>query len=107
MNDKDEVQPQPLGLIAAIIPVASLVILVGLSYVLFGDGGASGPSQVALTVATMIAVLVAWWHGHSLAALNAAAVDSVSSGIGAIFILLAVGALIGTWAMSGTLVAMV
>ena len=107
MSEGDEVQPQPLGLIEAIIPVASLVILVGLSYFLFGDGGASGPSQVALTVATMIAVLVAWRRGHSLAALNKAAVDSVSSGIGAIFILLAVGALIGTWAMSGTLVAMV
>ena len=36
-----------------------------------------------------------------------AAVASVSSGIGAIFILFAVGSLIGTWAMSGTLVAMV
>jgi NhaC family Na+:H+ antiporter len=107
MSKKDEVQPQPLGLIEAIIPVASLVILVGLSYFLFGDGGASGPSQVALTVATMIAVLIAWRRGHSLASLHAAAVESVSSGIGAVFILLAVGALIGTWAMSGTLVAMV
>ena len=36
-----------------------------------------------------------------------AASDSVTTGIGAIFILLAVGALIGTWALSGTLVAMV
>lgn len=107
MSEKDEVQPQPLGLVEAIIPVASLVVLVGLSFFLFGDGGSSGPSQVALTVATMIAVLVAWRRGHSVASLNAAAVESVSSGIGAIFILFAVGALIGTWAMSGTLVAMV
>lgn len=98
---------QPLSLVEAIIPVASLVILVGLSYFLFGDGGAGGPSQVALTVATMIATFIAWRRGHSLASLNAAAVESVSSGLGAIFILFAVGALIGTWAMSGTLVAMV
>jgi NhaC family Na+:H+ antiporter len=105
MSETDEVQP--LGLIEAIIPVASLIVLVGLSYFLFGDAGTSGPSQVALTVATLIATAVAWRRGHSLAALNAAAVESVSSGIGAIFILFAVGALIGTWAMSGTLVAMV
>ena len=44
---------------------------------------------------------------ESAAELQRAAVESVTSGIGAIFILLAVGALIGTWALSGTLVAMV
>ena len=55
----------------------------------------------------MIAVFVACRRGHSLASLDAAATENVSSGIGAIFILLAVGALIGTWALSGTLIAMV
>ena len=99
--------PQPLSLGEAIVPVASLIVLVGLSYYLFGDAGAAGPNQVALTVSTMIAVFVAWRRGHTLDSLREAAVASVGSGIGAIFILLAVGALIGTWAMSGTLVAMV
>jgi NhaC family Na+:H+ antiporter len=98
---------QPLNLFEAILPVASLVVLVGLSYFLFGDGGAGGPNQVALVMATMIAIFIAWRRGHTLQSLNAAAVQSVSTGIGAIFILFAVGALIGTWAMSGTLVAMV
>lgn len=98
---------QPLTIVAAIIPIASLVALVALSFYLFGDAGASGPNQVALVVATMIAAYVAWRHGHSLDELRAAAVESVSSGLGAVFILLAVGSLIGTWAMSGTLVAMV
>jgi NhaC family Na+:H+ antiporter len=99
--------PQPLTLTEAIIPVASLILFVALSYYLFGDGGAGGPNQVALTVATMIAVFVAWRRGHSLDALRDAAIASVGSGVGAIFILFAVGALIGTWALSGTLVAMV
>lgn len=100
-------EPQPLTLLEALIPVASLVVLVALSFYLFGDAAAAGPTQVALAVATMVAAFVAWRRGHSLAALNAAATKSVSSGIGAIFILFAVGALIGTWAMSGTLIAMV
>ncbi len=99
--------PQPLTLIEAIIPVASLIVLVALSYFLFGDAGAVGPNQVALVVATMIAVFIGWRRGHSLESLGKAAADSVATGIGAIFILFAVGALIGTWAMSGTLVAMV
>ena len=99
--------PQPLTLFEAIVPVASLIVLVGLSFYLFGDAGAGGPNQVALVVATMIAVFIGWRRGHSLDSLREAAVTSVGSGVGAIFILFAVGALIGTWAMSGTLVAMV
>ena len=106
MNPSER-QPEQLTLIEAIIPVASLIVLVALSYFLFGDAGALGPNQVALTVATMIASYIGWRRGHTLDSLRDAAVASVGSGIGAIFILFAVGALIGTWAMSGTLVAMV
>ncbi|HLG46697.1 MAG TPA: Na+/H+ antiporter NhaC family protein [Reyranella sp.] len=97
----------PLSLIEAIVPVASLILLVGLSYYLFKDGGMNGPNQVGMVMATMITVFLGWRRGHTLHELSDAAVASVSSGIGAIFILFAVGALIGTWAMSGTLVTMV
>ncbi|MEJ0078748.1 MAG: Na+/H+ antiporter NhaC family protein [Alphaproteobacteria bacterium] len=100
-------RPQQLTLAETIIPIASLILLIALSYYLFGDAGAKGPNQVALTVATMIAVALAWRKGHTLDELREAAIASVNSGMGAIFILLAVGALIGTWALSGTLVAMV
>jgi len=107
-----ESEPSPpsapqLALADAVIPVAALIVLVALSFLLFGDEGAKGPNQVALTVAAMIAVFIAWRRGHSVESLREAAVASVGTGIGAIFILFAVGALIGTWAMSGTLVAMV
>ena len=105
MNSPDSAPP--LSLAEAIIPVAALILLVGLSYFLFGDAGAAGPNQVALVGATMIAVLIGRRRGHSLESLGKAASDSVATGIGAIFILFAVGALIGTWALSGTLVAMV
>ena len=95
-------QPQPLTLIGAIIPVAALILLVGLSGFLFGDGGAVEPNQVALGVATMVAVFAGWRRGHSLPALGKASADSVSKGISAIFVLFAVGGLIGTRAPSGT-----
>ncbi|MCC8397160.1 Na+/H+ antiporter NhaC [Paraburkholderia sp. MMS20-SJTR3] len=99
--------PEPVTMFEALIPIAGLVFLVGVSFYLFGDGGADGPNQVALVVATMLAVFVGWRRGHSVASLGEAANASVSSGIGAILILLAVGALIGTWALCGTIVAMV
>src|SRR5215813_9237496 len=98
---------RPVTLAEALIPVVSLIVLISLSFFLFGDEGALGPNQIALVVATMVAVVIGWGCGHTLEALGEAAVESVSSGIGAIFILFAVGSLIGTWAMSGTLIAMV
>ncbi len=103
----DAPPPQPLSLAEAITPIAVLIALVAMSYFLFGDAGASGPNQVALVVATMVAAFMAWRRGHDLESLREAAIASVSSGLGAVFILLGVGALIGTWAMSGTLIAMV
>lgn len=91
----------------ALLPIAGLIALISLSFFLFGDAGALGPNQIALVAASMLAAFIGWRCGHTLEALGQAAVASVSSGIGAIFILFAVGSLIGTWAMSGTLIAMV
>ena len=68
MMSNDE--PQSLTLLEAIVPVASLIVLIALSYYLFGDAGASGPNQVALVVATMIAVAIAWRRGYTLDALR-------------------------------------
>jgi len=106
-DPKPENEPRPVSMLAALAPVATLVVLLGLAYYLFGDAAASGPNQIAMIVSTLVALFVALRQGHALNALRDAAVDSVKTGIYAIFILLAVGALIGAWAMSGTLIAMV
>lgn len=98
---------RPLSLAEALVPVVTLVVLIVASALLFGDAGFYGPNQIALVMATLVAVAVGRRAGHSQDSLNAAAVASAASGIGAIFILFSVGALIGTWAISGTLVAMV
>ena len=99
--------PEPLSLTEAIIPIAALVLLLGLSYYLFGDEAAAGPNQIALMFSTVVASFVAVRRGHDFDSLRDAAVASVTAGLSAIFILLAVGSLIGTWALSGTLIAMV
>jgi len=82
-------------------------VLVGLSFFLFGDAGAKGPNQVALVLAAMIALVIGRRAGYTIEQLREAAIASVGTGISAIFILFAVGALTGAWAMSGTLMAMV
>jgi Na+:H+ antiporter, NhaC family len=98
---------RPLSMVEAAIPIVALIVLVGLSFYLFGDAGAKGPNQVALVLAGMIGLVIGRRAGYTLEQLREAAIASVGTGIGAIFILFAVGALTGAWAMSGTLMAMV
>ena len=73
-----------------------LIGLIALTLVLFGTGAADGPLQVALFMSATFAGVVAYKNGHTAAAIEEAAVGGVASAMGAIFILLAVGALIGT-----------
>ncbi len=98
---------EPPSLIEALLPVAVLVVLLGLSYYLFGDEASAGPNQIALLFCSLGAAFVALRRGYTLKEVREAAMDSVATGLSSIFILLAVGSLIGTWAMSGTLMAMV
>ena len=80
-----------------------LIVLLTLTIVLFGIDAANGPLQVALLTSAMVAGLVAFKNGYTAARLRDAAIGGVTSAMGAIFILLAVGALIGTWNMAGTI----
>ncbi len=95
------------SLLDALIPVGGLIVLLALSYYLYGGDASLGPNQVALTFAAVLAALISFKNGTPWASIRSGAVEGVSSGLAAIFILLGVGALIGAWAMSGTIAAMV
>ena len=95
--------PRPPSFLDALIPVVVLIVLLTLTIVLFGIDAANGPLQVALLTSAMVAGLVAFKNGYTAARLRDAAIGGVTSAMGAIFILLAVGALIGTWNMAGTI----
>ena len=96
-------EPREPSLGDAMIPVTFLVVSLGCAVYLYGDDAIFGPVQVALFLSAAVAGQVGYKNGHSIADVSKAAVDSVASAMGAIFILLAVGALIGTWNMSGTI----
>jgi NhaC family Na+:H+ antiporter len=94
---------RPPSLADALIPLVTLVALLSLTIVLFGIGATDGPLQVALLASALVAGLVAYKNGYSSASISDAAIGGVSSAMGAIYILLGVGALIGTWNMAGTI----
>jgi|ERR1051326_2807578 NhaC family Na+:H+ antiporter len=97
----------PPSFLDACIPVAALIILLAMSYLFFGDKAAQGPNQIALLFCGLIASGLAVKNGVSWSGLRQATIDGIASALPAIFILFAVGALIGTWALSGTIVTMV
>jgi Na+:H+ antiporter, NhaC family len=96
-------RPRAPSLVDAILPVVVLVCLLAMTIALFGIDATNGPLQVALMLSAAFASLVAFKNGFTVAAVADAAVGGVTSAIGAIFILLAVGSLIGTWNMAGTI----
>jgi NhaC family Na+:H+ antiporter len=91
------------SLLDALVPLAALAVLIGGSLLLFGLDALDGPVQVALVLCVMVAALVAMKNGHTWAEVETAAQGSLASITSAIFILLAVGALIGVWNLSGTI----
>jgi NhaC family Na+:H+ antiporter len=95
-------ETRPPSLIDALIPVVLLMAMLFLSVYLFGDSSSSGPNQIVLIVGAAIASGVALKNGYRWADLLKAIVAGISTAMGAILILLSVGALIGTWLMSGT-----
>src|SRR3954449_5194469 len=95
--------PRPPTMLDALLPIVVLIALLALTIALFGIDATNGPLQVALLLSAAFASLIAFKNGYSVAGVAEAAVGGVSSAIGAVFILLAVGALIGTWNMAGTI----
>ncbi|WP_081690766.1 Na+/H+ antiporter NhaC family protein [Conexibacter woesei] len=96
-------QPRAPSLLDALAPVVVLIALIALTIGLFGVSATDGPLQVALLLSAAFAALVAFKNGFTVAAVSEAAVGGVTTAVSAIFILLAVGSLIGTWNMCGTI----
>jgi len=94
-------------LIDALIPMFFLIGLLSLAVYLFGDEASWGPNQIALTFSSLIAAFIGLKNRYTWDELGNGVVKSITQALPAIFILLAVGALIGTWVMSGTVTTMI
>ncbi len=91
----------------AIIPVVTLIVLVAGGVYLFGLAAVDGPMQVALILSASITALIILKNGHSWEEISKSGANALASVATPFFILFSVGALIGTWNMSGTIPTMV
>ena len=95
------------SLLQSLVPLVVLIVLLSAGVALFGADAAYGANQIALVLAATVAALVGWRNGLTWDELQDGIVQGVGVATGAIFILLAVGALIGTWILSGTVPTMI
>jgi Na+:H+ antiporter, NhaC family len=95
------------SLLVSLIPVVTLIVLLAASVALFGDGSSGGANQIALILAAAVASLVGVVHGHPWKDLERGIVHGISLALGAVIILLTVGALIGSWILAGIVPTMI
>jgi NhaC family Na+:H+ antiporter len=95
------------SLLVSLVPVAVLIVLLAASVALFGDGSSGGPNQIALILAASVAIVIGVAYGHPWRHLERGIVQGISLSLGAVMILLMVGALIGSWILAGIVPTMI
>ncbi|HBC3974453.1 TPA: Na+/H+ antiporter NhaC [Vibrio parahaemolyticus] len=104
---KKEIKKPEIRLTYAVLPVLSLIILLSLSLYLFSDNSSYGPNQIALMICAGIAAVIGHKHGCTWKEIEDGIKKGIHLSLSAIIILLFVGALIGTWILSGTIPTMI
>jgi Na+:H+ antiporter, NhaC family len=102
------IENQMLGIWEALIPVFFLVAMLSFNVVKgFGDDALSGTNQFILILSGAVAAIVGFRNKVTYAAMMEEVGKNIKSTSGALLILLFVGALSGTWLISGIIPAMV
>ena len=95
-------QPRSPSMLQALTPLLFLVAALATSVYLYADNSSYGANQIVLLLAGGIAALIGLYNGMRWDDIQQAIVRGISIATPALLILLAVGALIGTWILSGT-----
>lgn len=102
MENKSGIQPKEPSLLDALIPLVVLVVLLSTSVYLYSDNSSYGPNQIALLFAMGVAAVIGLKNGYTWSEIEKGIVGGIALSLGAVLILLAVGSLIGSWMLSGT-----
>ncbi len=106
-TEKNRDSGQTPSMLASLLVFGVMIGLILLSVLLFPEEVDAGPLQISMTLATLFALGVAYRYGFHGALISEAITHSINSALGTIFILLAIGSLIGSLYLAGTVPAFV
>lgn len=96
-----------ISLSQALLPIIILVLLLAYNVFVFGDDALGGSNQFILLIGAAVAAIVGFRNNVAYSDMIEAVGANLKSTTGAILILLFVGALAGTWLLSGIIPAMI
>lgn len=96
-----------ITLFEALIPIFFLIAFLAINYRVFGDEASSGANQFGLILGAAIAMIIAGIHKVPFSEVMEKVSQNIKDTVPAILILLLVGALAGTWLLSGIIPAMI
>ncbi|MDC6351385.1 Na+/H+ antiporter NhaC [Zeaxanthinibacter sp. PT1] len=106
-SDDSVEQNKELNIWEALIPVFALIAMLAYNVYVFGDDAISGSNQFILLLGGAVAAIVGAFNKVSYERMLEEVAKNVKSTTGALLILLMVGALAGTWLISGIIPAMI
>lgn len=101
------VENKNLSIWEALIPVIALVAMLAYNVFVFGDDALSGSNQFILLMGGAVAAIVGVFNKVTYKQMIDEVAENVRSTAGALLILLMVGALSGTWLVSGIIPSMI
>jgi len=105
--DREVIKNRELNIWEALIPVIILVIMLAINVYIYGDDALSGSNQFILLLGGAVAAIVGFMNNVSYDKMIEEVANNLKSTTGAILILLFVGALAGTWFISGVIPTMI
>ena len=104
---EEVVENKELNIWEALTPVFALVGMLAYNVYVFGDDALGGSNQFILLMGGAVAAIVGFFNKVSYKQMINEVAENVRSTTGALLILLMVGALSGTWLVSGIIPAMI
>ena len=96
-----------ITLFESLIPILLLIVFLAINYRVFGDEASSGANQFSLVLASAVAMVIAGILKIPFSEVMENVSQNIKDTVPAILILLLVGALAGTWLLSGIVPAMI
>src|SRR5690606_36840197 len=108
IKDQEKIiENRELNIWEALIPVVALVGMLAYNVFVYGDDSLSGSNQFILLLGGTVAAIVGSANKVSYTKMLAEVAENVKSTTSALLILLMVGALSGTWLISGIIPSMI